>query len=179
MIYTDASCSRRHYGLGIIIIIDGRRWYLNSFAPQWILDAFETRNQSMKIINQLELLAILCAVLTFGHLLKDRRVWFWCDNCAALSGAIHGYARAPHLAQLSNEIHLRFATRQISAWFEWVPTKCNIADIPSRPQGPEEYDFYEREGFERWQSEMVFPSAENVESHDLDLLKWRPSEDSP
>jgi len=179
VIYTDASCSWRHYGLGIIIIIDGRRWYLNSFAPQWILDAFKTRTHSMKIINQLELLAILCAVLTFGRLLEDRRVWFWCDNCAALSGAIHGYARAPHLAQLSNEIHLRFAALQISAWFEWVPTECNIADIPSRPQGPEEYDFYARESFERWPGEMVFPSSEKVKSHDLDLLKWRTSEDSP
>ena len=28
------------------------------------------------------------------------------------------------------------------------------------------------------QGDMVFPSAENVESHDLDLLKWRPSENS-
>jgi hypothetical protein len=26
--------------------------------------------------------------------------------------------------------------------------------------------------------DMVFPSDENVESHDLDLLKWRPSEDT-
>ena len=77
VIYTDATCSLCHYGLGIIIIIDGRRWYLNSFAPQWILDAFKTRNKSLMIINQLELLTILCAVLTFGDLLKDRRVWFW------------------------------------------------------------------------------------------------------
>ena len=74
VIYTDASCSLRHYRLGIMIIIDGRRWYLNSFAPQWILDAFKTRNKSLMIINQLELLAILCAVLTFGDLLNDRRV---------------------------------------------------------------------------------------------------------
>ena len=149
VIYSDASCSLRHYGLGIIIINDGSRWYLNSFAPQWILDAFTTRTTSLKIINQLELLAILCAVLTFGDLLKDHRVRFWCDNCVALSGAIHGYAQAPHLAQLSNEIHLLFANLQISAWFEWVPTKCNIADIPSRPQGPEEYEFYERARFTR------------------------------
>ena len=98
------------------------------------------------------------------------------------------YARAPHLAQLSNEIHLLFANLQISVWFEWVPTECNIADIPSRPQGSEEYEFYDRESltdefcdresFERWQGDMVFPLAENVESHDLDLLKWRPSENS-
>ena len=67
VIYTDASCSLCHYGLGIIIIIDGSRWYLNSFAPQWILDSFKECNTSLKIINQLELLVILCTVLTFGE----------------------------------------------------------------------------------------------------------------
>jgi hypothetical protein len=80
------------------------------------------------------------------------------------------------MVHLSNEIHLFFTNLQMSAWFEWVSTKCNIADIPSRPQGPEEYEFYEREGFERWSGDIVFPSAENVVSHDLDLLKWRPTE---
>ena len=56
------------------------------------------------IINQLELLAIFCDVLTFGDLLKDHRVWFWCDNTVTLSGVIHGYAQVPHLDQLSNEL---------------------------------------------------------------------------
>jgi hypothetical protein len=54
--------------------------------------------------------------------------------------------------------------------------KCNIIDIPRKSQGSEEYEFYEWEGFERWSGDIVFPSAENVVSHDLDLLKWRPSE---
>jgi hypothetical protein len=45
---------------------------------------------------------------------------------------------------LSNEMHLLFANLQISAWFEWVPTECNIADIPSRTQGSEEYEFFDR-----------------------------------
>jgi hypothetical protein len=137
VIYTDDSDSRCHYGLDIIIIIDGRRWYLNSFVSQWILDVFETSNQSMKIINQLELLSILCPVLTLGHLLKDRRVWFWCDNFTDLSGTIHGYPRTSHLTQLSNEIHLLFDTLQISVWFEWVPTKFNITDIHRVDNGKE------------------------------------------
>ena len=51
-------------------------------------------------------------------------------------------------------------------------------DLPSRPQGPEDYELYERGTFERWSGTWSFPSAENVESHDLDLLKWRPSENS-
>jgi hypothetical protein len=98
------------------------------------------------------------------------------------------YGRAPHLVQLSNEIHLLFVNLRISVWFEWVPTECNIVDIPNRPQGPEEYEFYDRESlkdefydresFQTLQGDMVFPSDENVESHDLDLLKWRPSENS-
>jgi len=107
---------------------------------------------------------------------KTTGVWFWCDYTAVLSVAIHGYARAPHLDQLSNEIHLLFARLQISAWFEWVTTECNVADIPSRPKGPEEYAFYERERFEKWSGDIVFPSAEHVTSHELDLLKWRPNE---
>jgi hypothetical protein len=78
----------------------------------------------------------------------------------------------------SNELHLLFVNLQISVWFEWVPTKCNIPDIPRRPQGSEEYEFYEREGFTRWSGDMVFPSAKSVASHDLDLLKWRPREDT-
>jgi hypothetical protein len=143
----------------------------NSFTPQWILDSFKTRNKSLKIIKQLDLLVIPCVVLTFGDLLRDHRVWFWFGNCAALSGAIHGYVRTPHLTQLSNEIHLLFTNLHISVWFEWVPTECNVSDITNRSQGPEEYEFYEREGFERWKGDMFFPSTENVESHDLDLLK--------
>jgi hypothetical protein len=91
------------------------------------------------------------------------------------------------LVQLSNEIHLLFANLQISAWFEGVPTECNIADIPSRTQGPQEYEFYDRTVVKdvfydreslKHARDMVFPSADNVESHDLDLLKWRPSENS-
>jgi hypothetical protein len=61
VIYTDASCSTRHYGLGFIIIIDGQRFYLNTVAPPWLIHILKRVTQSLKIINQLELLAILCA----------------------------------------------------------------------------------------------------------------------
>jgi hypothetical protein len=102
-------------------------------------------------------------------------VWFWYDNTAALSAVIHGYARSAHLAKMTNEIHLQFARLQITAWFEWVPSQCNIADIPSRPQGQEEYAFYTKEGISRWQGHMIFPSTDLVKSTELDMLKWRPT----
>jgi hypothetical protein len=108
--------------------IHGQRIYLNTVAPPWII---RTRVNSLKIINQLE----LSAVLTCGYLLKGRQVWFWCDKTTALSAVIHGYARSAHLAHMTIEIHLLFARLQITAWFEWVPTNGNTADVPSRPQG--------------------------------------------
>jgi hypothetical protein len=174
VIYTDASCSTRHYGLGFIIIIDGQRFYLNTVAPPWLIHILKRVTQSLKIINQLELLAILCAVLTCGDMLRGRQVWFWCDNTAALSAVIHGYARATYLAKMTNEIHLHSARLQITAWFEWVPSQCNIADIPSRPQGQEEYAFYKKERISRWQGHMIFPSTD-VKSTELDMLQWRPT----
>jgi hypothetical protein len=64
------------------------------------------------------------------------------------------------------------------------PTRYTSSSVTSkyRPdssgQGTEEYEFYEREGFERLSGDMVFPSDKVVVSHDLDLLKWRPREDT-
>ena len=103
----------------------------------------------MKIINQLELLVILCAVLTFGNLLKTAECGSGAITAWPCLGRFMGMLERLILARLSNKIHL-FDNLQISAWFQWVSTECNIADIPSRPQGPEEYEFYEREGCERW-----------------------------
>ncbi len=102
-------------------------------------------------------------------------MWFWFDNTTALSAVIHDYTRSPHLAKMTNEIHLQFARLQITVWFEWVPSECNIADIPSRPEGQEEYAFYKKEGISRWQGHMIFPSTDLVKSPELDMDKWSPT----
>ena len=36
------------------------------------------------------------------------------------------------MAACSNALHLLDAALQVDAWFEWVPSKANIADLPSR-----------------------------------------------
>ena len=36
-----------------------------------------------------EMLATLCAVVTFGDLLRNRRVLFFCDSTTAMSAAVH------------------------------------------------------------------------------------------
>ena len=46
VIYTDDSCSARHYGLGFIMIMDGQRIYLNTVTPPWIIHILENVIQS-------------------------------------------------------------------------------------------------------------------------------------
>ena len=54
------------------------------------------------------------------------------DNTGALSNLIHGYASRPDCGRLVNALHLALAALQMQTWFEWVPSKENVADVPSR-----------------------------------------------
>jgi hypothetical protein len=69
------------------------------------------------------------------------------DNTAAMSALVHGYSSKVDMARLSNIYHLvTFESRSFS-WFEWVPSKANLADAPSRPR----FD----EGVDQWASFML------------------------
>ena len=49
-----------------------------------------------------------------------------------LSNLIHGYASLPDCGRLVNTFHLALAALHCRAWLEWVPSKANISDLPSR-----------------------------------------------
>ena len=107
--------------------------------------------------------ALIAAVWTVGSsMLQDREVLFFCDNTAAMSAAVHGYARSPNLAPLSNALHLALASLRCTTWFEWVPSDANCADIPSRPQGQAEREFYRAQGLMCWPGGMRFPSLSDL-----------------
>jgi len=89
---------------------------------------------------------------------KTARSFFFCDNTSAMSAAVHGYARFPERAALSNTLHLALAALKCTPFFEWVPSLANCADIPSRPQGVAERAFYARVKVTRWSGKMRFPS---------------------
>ena len=61
-----------------------------------------------------------------------REVIHFVDNTTALSLAVHGYANEPDMANLVNSLHICDAMLAIDAWWEWVPSKANVADLPSR-----------------------------------------------
>jgi len=95
---------------------------------------------------------------------------FLCDNTSAMSAAVHGYARSPDLATLSNTLHLALAALKCTPFFEWVPSLANCADIPSRPQGVAEEAFYARVEVTRWPENMKFPSFANLQFPKLNSI---------
>ena len=178
IIYTDASFSPSRNGLGFIVFDQetGRRYVCEAPCPAelmekwnaldenpWFLREFTGNQTPQTHINSMELLAILTAVWTVGpEMLQDREVLFFCDNTSAMSAAVHGYARSPNMAGLSNALHLALASLRVKAWFEWVPSNANCADIPSRPQGLTEELFYERHKLVRWAGGMKCPSLAQI-----------------
>ena len=50
-----------------------------------------------------------------------------------MSALVHGYAGKGDLALMVNAFHLQVAGLKANVYFDWVPSKANIADLPSRP----------------------------------------------
>ena len=146
LVYTDAAYDPDRNGLGIVLfdLETNQRQMVSGEAPP---ELFAAWNQQLTWINQLELLAVLSAVLTFGasHL-AGRQVIFFVDNTSALSSCVHGYSRNTDLAAMSNLLHLALAQLDCVCWFEFVNSAANIADLPTRPQGADADELYNELG---------------------------------
>ena len=166
-IYTDTSCSAKLCALGVVFFIDGQRFRLRKELQRRCFKS------NLRIINQLELLSILCSVLTLGSkFLQNRQVVFFCDNTSALSAAVHGYSKVTDMANMTNELHLQLAKLQVSAWFEWVPSLANITDLPSRIETTREITYYKSLDIQGWLDTFQLPTPDTVAYEDLDSLKW-------
>jgi hypothetical protein len=130
LVYTDASDSPDHSGMGIVII--DTRTNRKFISECVVLSEFLNllRRDRDAIINHLELLAIECAFLTFGDIVRGRKVLSFGHNTTSLSAVVHGYSASPELGRLSNATQM--AALQCDVLFAHVPTDANIADIPSR-----------------------------------------------
>ena len=130
VVYTDASFNEADYsGLGIVILDGVDRYVAGCRVPAWLLAALRPRGQQ---INHLEMAAAVAARVTFPDVLAGRKVVHFVDNTTALSKAVHGYANEPDMASITNSLHMCDTMLGIDAWWEWVPSKANVADLPSR-----------------------------------------------
>ena len=83
-------------------------------------------------IGQLEILAALVPYLSVPRLLAGREVLHWIDNTSAKAALVHGYSGVPDSARLVHAFHAQNLGLQARVWLEWVPSKANPSDEPSR-----------------------------------------------
>ena len=69
---------------------------------------------------------------TYPALFRGRKVLHFIDNTVALSALVHGYSGKPDLAKSVNVFYLQMPSLRAAVYFEYVPSKANIADLPSR-----------------------------------------------
>ena len=83
-------------------------------------------------IGQLELLAALVPYLSAPEVFRGKRVMHWIDNTSAVAGIAKGYSGVPDSARIVHATHATLAGLGASVWFEYVRSKANVADVPSR-----------------------------------------------
>ena len=71
-----------------------------------------------------------CAAM--AGLVEGEDVLHFADNKAANAGAVNGASSSPDMARIVSALHLRWVQLRISPWIEFVASKANLADLPSR-----------------------------------------------
>ena len=109
----------------------------------------------------LEMLSIALGLSSFSRLLVGRKVIVWSDNTGAESAAKTGSAKQFDHACLAHCLWLRAAQLGIEMVVKRVPTKDNIADLPSRG----EFALLEWMGAERQEAKL--------DDMFLDVASWK------
>ena len=133
--------------------------YGASDTPQEVMAKFM---QKAQYIGQLELLA---AVLVYYSVpeLKGLSPIHWIDNTSAIAALVKGYSGAPDSARLLHAFKAYAFGFGVDPWFQWVPSKANIADMPSR------HDLSLLEELGAIKREVVFPP---FPAWDSEALEW-------
>ena len=105
-----------------------------SALPPWDILLSSWRHDRKTYIAELEALAAISVYSTYPAVFAGRKVNHFIDNTVALSAFINGYSGKPELAKAVNVFYLQLVGLRATAYLEYVPSKANIADLPSRLQ---------------------------------------------
>ena len=172
VVYTDAMYTpgaRVPARIGVVIYDpeDGEhKWrHASAIVPDWLMRKFASRKQ---YIGVLETLAAVVAYTSRPRQFFQRDVIHFIDNTGALVGIAKGYSRDLDSSRLVHVFHSIAAACQTNAWFEYVPSAANIADLPSR----DELSLLKEKGSEPFQAslrELIANRMRHV------WLRWLPS----
>ena len=111
---------------------DGQSFYTDVAPPDRILKLFSKREDGQ--ICGLELCAIALGLSTFADHCEGHKVRVWSDNTGSENSMRRGSARAWDHNQIVHAIWVKAAMLGCHMIVDRVPTKDNIADLPSREQ---------------------------------------------
>ena len=97
-----------------------------------MLALFERLQKKKTYIATYELLAEVCAYITFPDVLQGRIVHHFVDNTAALAGSIKAYSSRPNCARVIDALVARILKLSCRPWFGFVYSEDNLSDLPSR-----------------------------------------------
>ena len=133
LVWSDASWEKGVGWLGFVVYDpqQARFFYSDSHVPSYILEFFIAKKQK---IGQCEILAALMVYTSMPETFRDRDVIHWIDNTSAISCLLHGYSGKVDSALMVNAFHLFNAGLRARIHFEYVESKANVADLPSRQE---------------------------------------------
>ena len=157
IVYTDAMYdgARTPAGMVGIAIYDPEdpehKWrYASAGVTDEIIARFRKREQ---YVGQLEVLAAVAAYTSRPEQLRDRDVIHFIDNVGAYSGLGKGYSPDMDSARMISVFHTMNAALRSNVWFEYVPSKANISDLPSR----NDFDLLNSPEYKAEVFELVWP----------------------
>ena len=110
--------------------VDMYEWHHGGASiPADLRAAFLERKQQ---IGQVEIIGGIIPYLSVPELLVGSRVIHFIDNTSAIAALAKGYSNMPDSARLVHTFHAWQAGAMCDVWFEYVPSKANPADEPSR-----------------------------------------------
>ena len=133
IVYTDAAGKSR---IIAAVIIDPTGFkhtkYLRSVThvrtgKRWVRTFAYT-----SYIYGLEMLTILATLMERGDDIRNQSVTFYIDNNNALLAILKNSAKPVAIQAMTGLIWHRIQELNITPWFERVPSKRNIADLPTR-----------------------------------------------
>ena len=133
LVWSDASWERGVGWLGFVVYDpeQSRFFYSDSEVPSHILKFFVLKKQK---IGQCEILAAAMVYTSMPDVFRGREAIHWIDNTSAISCLLHGYSGKLDSALMVNAFHLYNAGLKVRVHFEYVESKANVADLPSRQE---------------------------------------------
>ena len=142
---------------GILIYTDASQHACAIVIEEWNLSekfAWDEKTANEHICIK-EALAILYAIKWYAPSLSKKRVTFLCDNSSVVTGAVSG-SKDPKMNKILVEIWAKSLQNEIDTKIEWVSTKKQVADDPSRIIDTREQRLTDQ-GFALLQSHLAEP----------------------